>query len=176
MNTAELKVLAGKDDKLRAIFLDIYPSDMLPSKLPFKPCGLIINTHGAYQPGEHWLAMYFDAYGNGELFDSYGITSISSVFGQFLRKHSKHAFIHDRWLQSMDTSVCGMYCIYYLYFKCRGSSYTEMFSKFDINLPRNDAFICNFIRRKFNYAHSICCKEKKMQKCVSYCSKYRPYK
>jgi hypothetical protein len=176
MNTAELKELIYKDDKLRGVFLDVFPIDLLPPKLPFKPCALIANTHRADQVGEHWVAMYFDAYGNGEFFDSYGITSVYAKFQQFIKTHAKKVQRHDRWLQSIDTSVCGMYCIYYLYFKCRGLTYSSIFSKFDVDLPRNDAFICNFIRRKFNYIHSVCCKGKKLQKCVAYCARYNSYK
>lgn len=172
MNALELEELVKKDKLISNIFLGIFPCNLLPNKLSSKPCAVIVNTHPDHKPGEHWLAIHFDVMGKCELFDSYGITPIPVEIDHFIKNQSKSVNINRRWLQSADTAVCGMYCIYYLHFKCRGLSYTSIFSKFDRNLSKNDAKICNFISQKFNFTHKICCTNEKIQKCVSYCARF----
>jgi len=39
-------------------FLDVFPSDLLPSSRPImKPCTLIVNAYPHTEGGSHWLAI-----------------------------------------------------------------------------------------------------------------------
>ena len=68
------------------------------------------------QPGNHWLALYAPSARSIELFDSFGL-SPSMYSLEFLDSlHSSYS------LQSPSTSVCGHYCIVYIYLRSHNYS------------------------------------------------------
>ncbi len=67
MNTIQIYQELKKDYYANKIFKSVYARDQLPYKFR-KPCVFVVNTHKSNQPGQHWLAFYFDNNGSCEFF------------------------------------------------------------------------------------------------------------
>ena len=72
MNTDEIEKAICQDPSAEAIFGGVYARDQLPKSVKY-PTAMVWNTDPADQPGEHWVATYFNEDGMGEYFDSYGL-------------------------------------------------------------------------------------------------------
>ena len=116
---------------------------MLPSINSY-PSSLIINTHPRGEPGEHWLAMYFDNNKNCEFFDSFGFTANDYGFDKYINLFSR-SYVNNKFqIQNIDSDGCGYYCIYFILLKARGFTLTninDLFSK--SNFKINDFLISN---------------------------------
>ena len=71
MNTLQIERLLKKDWKTKNIFKKVCALDQLEK--PTFPSAYVINSDPSSEPGEHWVAVYFDKRGRGEYFDSYGL-------------------------------------------------------------------------------------------------------
>ena len=72
MNTDEIEKAICQDPSAEAIFGGVYARDHLPKSIKY-PAAMVWNTDQADQPGEHWVATYFNEDGMGEYFDLYGL-------------------------------------------------------------------------------------------------------
>lgn len=169
MDTKEIYDIIRKKGSLASIFLGVFPSDMLPKVVKKRPSAIIINTDPANKPGKHWVAAYFNNDNSVEYFDSYGLSPFNNEILNFLSENSSVIYKNGVHLQGLNSLVCGLYCIFFLYFKCRGYSLNKILKFFDKNRDKNDAKVCNFMYKKFEYIKSICCKIPNAQTCVSYC-------
>jgi len=115
MNTAELRKYLGQ---LPVTHSGVYASDQLPTYIT-PSTAIVVNTVPHTESGEHWVAIYLDLHSNViEYFDSYGRAPYVPEFVQFLRRNSRYKYIYNKYnLQGYDTSVCGLYCLTFLY--CR---------------------------------------------------------
>lgn len=82
--------------------------------------GCILNTDPSSQPGEHWVAFFFQASSPlspmFEFFDSYGNPPSYYSF-PFLKQMLDQMYYNTEKLQSINSNVCGQYCILYLYYR-----------------------------------------------------------
>jgi hypothetical protein len=67
-------------------FLDVFPSDLLPSSRPvLKPCILIVNADPHTEGGSHWLPIRLTPRSSSAYyFDSYGLVPLVSSIQAFL--------------------------------------------------------------------------------------------
>ena len=85
-----------------------------------RPWCLILNTHPKNQSGTHWLAFYAQLSCGIELFYSFGF-SPSMYSLEFVGPlHSLFS------LQLLSTSVCGHYCIVYIYLRSHHYSLSDI--------------------------------------------------
>ena len=112
MNTYEIQKTVSRDKCLNKCFLGVFPSDKLPT-IYTKPACFIANTDPSNEPGQHWVAMFFDRY--VEYFDSYGLEPPEP----FARYNPE--ILNTYCLQNIGSVVCGEYCIYYLHKRMRGA-------------------------------------------------------
>ena len=131
------------------IFGGIYPRDRLPSTLRNKPLGIIVNTHKAHQPGQHWVAFYLDRQGHMTYFDSYGLPPTHQEFIQFIKRHSPSYTYNVKRVQGYDTT-CGMYCLYFLLSMVRHQR--KMFHHLYARSPsENDVWIRRWAKNVFKF-------------------------
>ena len=121
--SVESKLHAGEIDCLVSKlvngvrWLGVFERDDLPDVTSEKrPWCLILNTDRKDLPGTHWLALYAPQPGRIELFDSFGFSP--SMYG-FYSLDPLHLLYS---LQSPSSSVCGHYCIVYIYLRSRHTS------------------------------------------------------
>lgn len=149
MNTLQLMQVMEQDLKSRNKFCGIYASDTLPSEIEHFPCGLIVNTDPQAEKGTHWLAMYFPTKERGEFFDSYGNPPdfYRKNFETFLDTHSRTWTYNHRCLQSLNSSTCGQFCLYFIINRNRGKSLSMIVKSFSKNPSINDHRVSVFVRR-----------------------------
>ena len=139
MNTAQIVKCLRQDLYMREHCLGCFALDQLPrpTKVPF---GLVVNSDPSTEEGTHWLAVWVDAQGQGHYFDSYGQKALP-VIERYLDKYSRSwSLVLTAPLQAHLTAVCGQYCVYFLYLKCRNYQF----------VPISDVQVNDFVERKFS--------------------------
>ncbi len=80
----------------------------------------VANTHSSNEPGEHWVAFYVISNDTLEFFDSYGQHPLVYFPHLHFISSSNYPFTlhyNNQKLQKSNSSVCGHYCLYYLYLR-----------------------------------------------------------
>jgi hypothetical protein len=122
LNTRMLQHVASSHHQLKKYFQGVYATDSLPKFVHSYPAAFIINTHRKNKPGEHWIAVYFDANLKAVYFDSYGFQPRNKYVVKFLKRNCAIWTFSDKVLQHPFSLVCGGYCMYFLVKKCQGHS------------------------------------------------------
>ena len=97
-------------------------------------------------PEEHWVAMFFNNPRSAEFFDSYGLHPIVYGLTDFLDSHSSSWDYNSKTLQSLISEVCGHYTVYYILFRSRGCSLSEILTHFSNNVSLNNKTVEHFIQ------------------------------
>lgn len=126
----------------------VFAANRLPNSLS-TPCALVINTDPDTRPGSHWVAVFIDKYKNGEYFDSYGFPPLVESHTKFLTTSCKKWIHNKTGLQSYNTTVCGQYCLLFLYFKVHGRSMREFLKIFPGPPLMNDKIIVKVFNKLF---------------------------
>ena len=86
----------------------------------------------------------------GEFFDSYGLppSNYSRTFTSFLNNNSSWIF-NTVTLQSVNSKVCGNYCLYFALFRSRQVNMSTIVNRFSSNKSRNDFLVKQFIEEHF---------------------------
>ena len=172
MNTSQIDGILKRIVKPPTRFLGVFAKDQLPepTTITHFPSCLIANTDKASGKGEHWVAFWFDSPYSCEFFDSYGLSPFDYGFS-----FSCTSF-NSRTLQSLTSSVCGQFCIYYLYSRSRGLSLSHIINSFFSNLGWNDYQVAHFVNKHFGISNAsltshICqsCGPRVSCRCVSHC-------
>ena len=156
MNTQELIEILSKNCYTKSSFQGVYPSDLLPAVVKDFPASFVANVDSSSQPGSHWVAFYFTNNKQGEFFDSYGQSpqTYSSYFKDFLDKNAVDWIYNKKHLQSIFTNVCGHYCIFFLYHRCKNMSMNDIVNFFTSNVKEeNDSLVRYFVER--NLIHPV---------------------
>lgn len=93
--------------------------------------------------GSHWVCYFNDPNEKYACyFDSFGIIADPTIL-KFLRKSKKEILYSTTQLQSIASSACGYYCIYFILERLKGTSYYDIIYQLDTN-GRNEKFIQKF--------------------------------
>ena len=105
MNSRQLRWILSGDKFTKLSFTGVYAINEIKSiKTVSYPSSFLINLDPSYQPGSHWVAVYFDKNGVGEYFDSFASYPPHEIV-HFLRSHAKgwqlyasaRTLCHDMW-------------------------------------------------------------------------------
>lgn len=147
MDTQEIKHF------MRRINLNIESNVFSANTLPMfvqLPVYLISNLDPNFKPGSHWVAIYIDVNGIGEYFDSFG-RKPQGYHKMFLDRNTKKWFYNHNQLQSYLSSVCGKYCLVYLYLKMKNVKMHDFLNVFsNVNMMQNDITICHMFSLIFD--------------------------
>ena len=137
--------------------LGVFPANQVPSIDRSSHCCFILNTEARGQPGQHWLAFFYNQYDDTlEYFDSYGMTLATyDIVYTSLHSRGLLAFCVPAnsigCLQSVMSFVCGHYCIAFLYWRSKHKHTT--LTRFSICLMRmhntaadRDKYVVKFVR------------------------------
>ena len=111
----------------------------------------VYNVDESTKPGSHCLSFYLSDDDRVEFFDSYGNepSFFKGPISNFVSRFSQVTF-NPVTLQSNVSAVCGQYCIYYLYCRCRGKTLENIVSQFVSRNVCNDRSVYNFVAKKFH--------------------------
>ena len=154
MKTYEIEnILSKVIPTSRTRFLGVFALDQIPqidNSFSFPLC-FVSNTHPSTKPGEHWVALFYLSPDSLEFFDSYGLPP--AVYGFSL---DPRVYNH-RTLQSLNSNVCGQYCIFYLYHRSRGKSLSRILNSFSTrDLAWNDKSVARFISKYLHPTNHRC--------------------
>ena len=143
-----LDVLSG-DDIVLDLFGGIFAKDQLVFELPNKEIFFICNTDISSSEGKHWVVIYLPREGNNiEYFDSLGKRQ-DNLFVHFMSKSNRFVLYNKIRLQSSVSEACAYYCLYFVYFRCRGVSFIDILTSFSIDLNVNEKDVIKFIKESF---------------------------
>ena len=142
MNGQQLKSIITKDRCLQEHFHGIFARDQVPTCL--MPGFFIWNNDLYSGKGEHWLAVFVSDNYKVEFFDSFGHSP--QYYGWNIKGDVD---FNKKSLQSPDSDVCGMYCIYFLYFRCRGLGMSSIVADFSSDSRRNDDYVRQFVKNMY---------------------------
>lgn len=136
----ELHDMAQRDTRLRACFAGVFAANELPRQLPVRHL-LIVNCCNRNLPGEHWVAVCQTSPNEIEFFDSFGQQPI--LYNLEAKLPSAQRIVYNtKQLQSVDSQVCGHYCLFYCYYRARGYSMNQIVSRhFSRDTSNNDSFV-----------------------------------
>lgn len=133
-------------------FLGVFSPDTLPIRACItEPCTLVCNTQDSKLPGQHWVAMHKDDAGHGWYFDSYGAPPKLPEFLALMDSCEIWDY-NTKQLQSIGSTTCGQYCIFFITHCSRGYSFDAMIELLDHedDLFVNDAMVNSFVVENFN--------------------------
>ena len=126
-------------------FRGVFALDQVPKTFFKFPSCFIVNTHKQNQPGEHWLAVYIDSNMKIDFFDSFGRPPEEFKLHQYLSSISIQINYNKKQIQSVSSSFCGYYCLFFILSKVRGMSMDKFVSMFSENTEKNDDIINSFL-------------------------------
>ena len=116
-------------------------NDLVKLKVCY-PCFFIVNIDSSEKKGSHWLAVGLTDK-NVEIFDPLGFEifkwkSVPCNLLKFLHDHSiKKKLLISPCLQSDTSVICGLYCIFYIFYR-NFNSFNRICSLFSTDLSEND--------------------------------------
>jgi hypothetical protein len=154
MDTLQINhALISRSDIPPGVFRGTFAINQVPiSQIKDAPSAAIINTAPSSSEGEHWIALYHGPDKTVELFDSLGSVSIHQAPVESLLQSVGSNIVHNQQrLQSDCSSVCGEYCILYLYCRLSGMLSETFFKKFTKkDLMENDRLVYSIVHSKFD--------------------------
>lgn len=151
MNSRQLSYLAHQDPILSHSFRGVFAADEVSDQLSQEqtPHCFIANTDPSDQPGSHWTAFYCPVTGPLEYFCSYAVPPTTFFSLSLEQCDYNYCTINKDQLQSIWSSVCGQYCLYYLHQRCRGMNMTSCLQPFGEDMDRNDRWVNTWIEQRY---------------------------
>lgn len=146
MNTIEIQNYLRQIDS--SIEYNVYAANRLPIYVVI-PAYIISNLDSDNKPGSHWVAIHIDGNGFGQYFDSYGRPP-HGYHRMFLERNSRMWNYNNNRIQNDFTTVCGEYCLLYLYYKYRGMTLKDFHELFHDNTMCNDMLLYSLFQHCFN--------------------------
>lgn len=140
MKTEELEQYMLNDPFIRKYYGGVVALDQLPQKIS-KPKIFIVNSDPAALPGQHWYAVYFTTI--NEHFDSAGFYPNAKLESELI-VHGPRFMYNDRRVQAFRSESCGLFCLFYCYFRCRNVSFRKIMNMFSNNLQLNEHVVKYF--------------------------------
>lgn len=114
---------------------------MLTESTELSKC-LCDNTDPLGKEGQHWLAFYYDINGKCTFFDSFGHSPAFFGLEAYIEKTSTKWEYNTQQLQSIFSSTCGYYCIYFILLKSRNFKMCDILNLFNkTNFNINDYIV-----------------------------------
>ena len=148
--TTQLVNFVKNHPHLHKYFLGVYSRDYLPILAISQnaaPLGFIVNTDTGNLPGTHWIACVLLPSGQGEVFDSFAQIPPSSL-QLWMNKHCPRGwFYNTTCIQGPLTTLCGGYCLFYLYHRLVSNMSMQTIISILSNSCNSDCVIQTFLKK-----------------------------
>lgn len=122
MNGEQLKRIILRDDVMKKCVWGVFARDELPSVL--FPGGYVVNSGVRNSTGQHWLGLFITEHETAEFMDSLGKKPTDYNFTL------DNVYYYSVAVQPSDSILCGLYVLYYMYWRTRGISQHDIMSTF----------------------------------------------
>ena len=153
MNNIQIEKLLYKHPIIKKYFKGALPADKFSAHTIKSDEYYILNLDPSWEPGSHWVSIKLCPEGNNEYFDSYGWPPPYQHFKNILKEYQ----LNTIQLQHPLTTVCGQYCIFYIWNRiCVGTNIQEICNLFSkTNLVENDNAVNSTVEELFNTDLSV---------------------
>ena len=131
------------------MFVGVFARDLLPTKLDYYPCTLIINTDTKNLPGKHWVAIYINGYKEGEYFDSFGHAPSEDIALWLNRFTLKWRRVNTSTLQNPLSVNCGQFVLYFIHERPLVNSSQSIMRQFGANTIHNNEIVNSYFDKHF---------------------------
>lgn len=146
MNTLQIeKGLDSVVEHKTCPFYGVFARDMIPNDFPNYPAAIICNTDTRHNPGQHWVAFYFNSLISYEFFDSFGLHPLMYSF-----KFASPSTFNNQKIQTNNSNLCGQYSLLYLHKRTRGNSLHSILQCFSHSTIWNDKYVSKYSKHYFN--------------------------
>jgi hypothetical protein len=147
MNNGQINALLKTHPTTSKNFLGVFASDTLPIKKNLqKPYSMVVNLDPINKSGSHWVTIYAPKGEFMEYFDSYGVQATGTIKSFLGRKY----VYNIKFIQHPLSTVCGQYCIYYIYMRNIGTTMETLLKTFNAKTNiRNDLKVNRFVENNF---------------------------
>ena len=112
MNSRQLHWRLSGDKFTKLSFGGVYAINEIKSiQTIFYPSSFVINFDPSYQPGSHWVVVYFDKNGVGEYFNSFASYPPHEIVHS-LCSHAKGWQYNCMQVQELYTMTCGQFVVF----------------------------------------------------------------
>ena len=132
MDSHDLRTILRRNRVMQGIFLDVFALDHLPTAIELKGANrwfLVCNCCPSTERGRHWIAIFYDR-GSIEFFDSFALPphTYDARLVTFLHHTSGacEVIYNNEPLQSINSDVCGYYCILFGVARSRGVTFRNI--------------------------------------------------
>lgn len=155
MNTLQINhALRSRLDLPTDIFKGTFAYNQVPiSKLQNAPFAFIMNTAPSNLEGDHWIGVYCTSSRQLEVLDSAGMTSnnVLNHLESLVSKNLQAIVSNKNQLQDHCSTVCGEYCIMFIYCRLKNISFNDFLQKFSKkNMLKNDKLVYQFVHSNFD--------------------------
>jgi hypothetical protein len=139
-------------------FGGVFACDQLPTDHGNTEKFYVINTDPSDEPGSHWCCVYkspIDGLQNDEYFDSYGWFPPQEEFKEFMKNKYTYSC---RQLQHDLSTVCGQYCVFYIWQRCKGKTLAEIINLFPFekhDFLANDLMVNSAVKMAFKIDEQV---------------------
>jgi hypothetical protein len=132
-------------------FLGVFALNDLPKEHKRKyPYAFILNTDTRNLGGQHWIAVYVDRSGRGEVFDSFGQSPPQRLAWWLSDRVGTRWRFNKKPYQFLFSSLCGAYCILFLRERLLFSNMDELLSfYFTDDGIMNDNIVRTYMKNNF---------------------------
>ena len=170
LETLQLQFILDNSTWMKPFHIKVCAKDLLPRRNPQHVRAYIVNTDNNNQPGQHWVALFF----NGReaiYFDSYGNPPLQPIM-TFMENNAERWKMNTLQLQSAFSNVCGHYCVFILLHLVRGLSLHTIIRRYfdSSNHHQNDLTVKRWFKNQYgtvykhvfnpNMNYGQCCKPK----------------
>ena len=129
-------------------FVGVFPRDLIPNNFTKYPACFVCNNDCSDSNGTHWLAIYYANPNYCEFYDSFAFNPTFYGFDIAPTIQNTHS------LQSLHSSVCGQFCIHFLYHRSLGHSLNSIVSAFSSHDKIwNDYQVAHFVKKMFKISN-----------------------
>lgn len=151
-----IAMLLTDDPKTRHVFQGVYAVNEIIKKPTKFPCAFIYNILPRASPmAGHWICIYLFHNKHkklcAEFFGSFGLKPPERLLNM-VRKWTPRINWNKKWFQNYNSSVCGMYSVYFLHYRCRGWSMAKIQKHFDSRTKINDTLVKDSILATVEYS------------------------
>ena len=155
MNTKQIWQALTNDVNTEKYFDGVFSYDTLKN-IKQRPRLIVCNTDPSYKKGEHWILFFFNSDNSVDFFDSLGNepSYYGDEFVKIIAKFSNYYYVGNNPIQSVNSNLCGFYCLWYAYWKCKNKLKME---KLINKIPKNK-LVKPFVEKVFHYCKMSDCK------------------
>jgi len=104
---------------------------------------MVVNLEPSNEDGSHWISLFAKTPEQIFYFDSYGMEP-DDLVEEYLKENFTRITRNNFTFQSHFSSVCGHYCIVFVYYMSLGSSFDELIRVLK-KIDNPDSFVKNFV-------------------------------